>query len=61
MVCRMDSLPPLQSQASVAPGAMCSRQSMRLTASYTFFELPASIDPRLNSTRVAVRDQRHAR
>ena len=61
MVCRMDSLPPLQSQASVAPGAKCSRQSMRLTASYTLFELPASMDPKLSSTRVAVRDHRQAR
>ena len=61
MVCLMDSLPPLQSQARVAPDAICSRQSMRLTASYTCFELPASIDPRLSSTRVAVRDHRHVR
>jgi hypothetical protein len=54
-------LPPLHSQASVAPGAKCSRQSMRLTASNSCFELLASTEPKLSRTRVAVRDHRQAR
>jgi hypothetical protein len=61
MVCRIDSLPPLQSQAKVAPDAMCRCHSMRLTPSYTRFALVASIWPRLSNTRVALRDHRHAR
>ena len=57
----MAAFEPLHSQASVAPGAMCRRQSMRFAASYSSREVLASIDPTLSSTRVAARDHRHVR